>query len=87
MDFCRWAALTLFRQGLIHRFDGLDPIIPLLVGCGVENYETGLPFYGQHQGPVAFLEQAGELGCLPLESGEWVNVFRNINHVSISKAS
>jgi hypothetical protein len=53
MDFCRWAAFTLFRQGLIHRFHGLDPIIPFLIGGGVENYETGLPFYGEHQGPMA----------------------------------
>jgi hypothetical protein len=87
MDLCRRSAFALFGQGLIHRFHGFDPIVPFLIGCGVENYETGFPFYGEHQGPVAPLKQTGELGCLTLEGSERMNVFRNVNHVGTSKAS
>jgi hypothetical protein len=87
MDLCRWPAFALFGQSLIHRFHGLDPIVPFLIGGGVENYETGFPFYGEHQGPVVPLKQTGERGCLTLEGSERMNVFRNVNHVSTSKAS
>jgi len=87
MNLSGGAALTWFRQGLVHGLYGLDAIFPLFVSLGAEHHEARWSLYGQHDGSVRPLEQPDKLGCLTLEGGERMDVFCYVNHISTSKAS
>lgn len=80
MNLFSRTALPLFRQGFVHGLDGFEAIFPLFISFGIEHDEARFALHSQYQGPMGFLEQAGEPGRLAFEGRQRMDVLGYVNH-------